>query len=278
MAEGPLVHHYANRLRRVVKGKEVRVEFGIRKLKQFEPSLEGLRVQDVEAHGKQFRIHFPDNRVLLVHLMMWGSWRIYRNGEGWDKPPERARLIFRTPTHDVVAFSTPIVWLLTKPELEEDSKWRSLGPDPLRPDFSVKEFFRLLETQATREIGEILLDQQVISGIGNILRVEILFQSRIHPRGSVGSLSENERHEIVRWVLKLTETWMKNMSKKVDWISVYRKSGKPCFCCGSLIEFFRQAGRITYACSKCQQLSEGSAKNGTRGAIADLGKLPQALP
>ncbi len=255
MAEGPLVHYYANRLRRVLKGKEVRVEFGIRKLKQFEPSLEGLRVQDVEAHGKQFRIHFPDNRVLLVHLMMWGSWRIYRNGEGWDKPPERARLIFRTPTHDVVAFSTPIVRLLTKSELKEDPKWGNLGPDPLRHDFSVKEFFRLLETQATREIGEVLLDQQVISGIGNILRVEILFQSRVHPRRLVGSLSEDEKHEILRWIFTLTKTWMRNIGKRVDWISIYRKSGRSCPRCGTSIEFSRQAGRITYACPSCQCLS-----------------------
>jgi endonuclease-8 len=128
--------------------------------------------------------------------MMWGSWRFYRNGEAWDKPPERARLILRTLTHDIVAFSTPIVRLLTKSELKEDPKWGNLGPDPLRPDFSIKEFFRLLEEQSPREIGDVLLDQQVISGIGNILRVEILFQSRIHPRRSVGSLSEDERHEI----------------------------------------------------------------------------------
>lgn len=105
MAEGPLVHHYANRLRRVLKGKEVRVEFGIKRLKELEPSLEGLRVHEVEAYGKQFRIHFPEDRVLLVPLMMWGSWRILRNGEDWDKPREQARLVLRTPSHDVVAFS-----------------------------------------------------------------------------------------------------------------------------------------------------------------------------
>ena len=252
MAEGPLVHHYANRLRKVLKGREVRVEFGIRKLKQFEPSLEGLRIHDVEAHGKQFRIHFPDNRLLLVHLMMWGSWRIYRNGQNWDKPRERARLILRTRAHEIVAFSTPIVRLLTKSELEGDPRWGNLGPDPLRPDFSTPRFFRLLEEQAAREIGEVLLDQQVISGIGNILRIEILFQSRIHPRRSVESLSEDEKHAMLRWIFKLTRAWMRTMGKKADWISIYRKSGKPCPRCGTIIEFLRQGGRITYACPKCQ--------------------------
>ena len=252
MAEGPLVPHYANRLRKVLKGREVQVEFGIRKLKQFEPSLAGLRIQDVEAHGKQFRIHFPDNRVVLVHLMMWGSWRIYRNGGAWDKPPDRARFILRTRDHEVVAFSTPIVRLFTNSELERDPKWGNLGPDPLRPDFSIKEFFRLLELQAPREIGEVILDQQVISGIGNILRIEILFQSRIHPRRSVDGLSDDEKHEMLRWILKLTRTWMRTMGKKADWISIYRKSGKPCPRCGGTIEFFRQEGRITYACPTCQ--------------------------
>lgn len=252
MAEGPLVHHYAKRLRKVLKEREVRVEFGIRKLKQFEPSLAGLHVQDVEAHGKQFRIHLSDNRVLLVHLMMWGSWRIYRRGEAWDKPRDRARLILRTTAHEVVAFSTPIVRLFTNSELQEDPKWGHVGPDPLRPDFSIKESFSLLEEQPVREIGEVLLDQGVISGIGNILRIEILFQSRIHPRRLVGSLSDDEKHEMLRWILKLTRTWMKNMGKKAEWISIYRKSGKPCPRCGATIEFFRQGGRITYACPRCQ--------------------------
>jgi len=256
MAEGPLVHHYANRLRRVLKGKEVRVEFGIKRLKQFELSLEGLRVHEVEAYGKQFRIHFPEDRVLLVHLMMWGSWRIYRNGEDWDKPRERARLVLRAPTHDVVAFSTPIVRFLTKSELEEDPKWGNPGPDPLRPDFSMKEFFRRLGTQASREIGEVLLDQRVISGIGNILRIEILFQSHIHPRRLIASLTEDEKSEILRWILTLPKTWMKEMGNKANWISIYRKSGKPCSRCGAAIEFFRQTGRITYVCPSCQRLPE----------------------
>jgi len=263
MAEGPVVHHYANQLRRVLKGKEVRVKFSIRKLKQFEPALEGLRVQGVEAHGKQLRIYFPNNQVLLVHLMMWGSWRIYRKGEAWDKPYQRARLILHTTTHEVVAFYTPVVQLFTQSELERDPKWGNVGPDPLRPDFSPKEFFSLLEKQSSREIGETLLDQRVISGIGNILRIEILFQSGIHPRRMVRSLLGDEKHELLRWILKLPMTWMKEIGKKANWIHIYRKSSKPCLRCGALIEFFRQAGRITYACPKCQRLSGGPVQNGT---------------
>ncbi len=254
MAEGPLVHHYARRLRSVLQGKEVRVEFGIRKLKESEPTLQGLHIARVEAHGKQLRIHFSDTRILLVHLMMWGSWRIYRNGEAWDKPHQRARVILHTPTHQVVAFSAPIVQLLTPLELKNDPIWGKSGPDPLRPDFSRKAFFGLLEAHGSREIGDALLDQRVIAGIGNILRIEILFRSHIHPRRQVEGLSQREKDEILRWIFRLTRTWMKQMGKRNSWIEIYRKAGNSCPRCGNRIEFFRQAGRITYACSGCQRM------------------------
>jgi endonuclease-8 len=184
--------------------------------------------------------------------MMWGSWRIYRKGKPWDKPLQQARVIFRTDTHTIVVFSAPVVKLLTLSELRNDPKWGNLGPDPLRSDFSSKEFFHRLEQSPSREIGEALLDQQVIAGVGNILRIEILFMSKIHPRRKVASLSINEKKEILHWILKLFERWSKEMRRKQTWIKIYRKSGKPCPDCGTPIQFFRQAGRITYACPTCQ--------------------------
>jgi len=92
----------------------------------------------------------------------------------------------------------------------------------------------------------------VIAGVGNILRIEILFGAHIHPHRSVRSLSKEEKTEILQWVLKLFAKWMKEMKRKQSWIRIYRKSGKPCPVCGTSIQFFRQAGRITYACPTCQ--------------------------
>jgi len=252
MAEGPLVHYYTERLKEVLQGKDVRIEFRLRKLKEVETSLQNIHIQKVEAHGKQFRIHFSDHRILLIHLMMWGSWRIYRKRESWDKPIQRARVIFRTNSHAAVVFSAPVVKLLTPSELQNDPRWGNLGPDPLRSDFSSREFFHRLEQDPSREIGEALLDQQVIAGVGNILRIEILFRSRIHPLRRVGSLSKREKEELLRWILKLFERWMKQIGRRSDWIQIYRRSGKPCPRCNSSIEFFRQTGRITYACPRCQ--------------------------
>jgi len=252
MAEGPLVHHYVNQLKKILQGRGVRIEFRPHKLKDDETSFQSTHIQKVEAHGKQFRIHFSDHRILLIHLMMWGSWRIYPKGESWDKPIQRARVIFHTDSHTAVVFSAPVVKLLTPLELQDDPKWGNLGPDPLRSDFSSKEFFRRLEQFPLREIGEALLDQQVIAGAGNILRIEILFRPHIHPRRKVDSLSKKEKTELLRWIFKLFEKWMKQIGRQNNWIQIYRRSGKSCPNCNHSIEFFRQAGRITYACPNCQ--------------------------
>jgi endonuclease-8 len=253
MAEGPVVHHYVRQLKKALEGKTVDVEFGVKKLKEYEASMKNIRAAKVEAHGKQFRIHFSDHRVLLVHLMMWGSWRIYPKGKPWDKDRIRARVIVHTQSHDAVAFSAPVVKLLTPAELQENPSWGNLGPDPLRADFSSREFFRRLDQQTFREIGEALLDQQTIAGIGNILRIEILFGARIHPHRPVASLSPKERAEMLHWILKLFAHWIKEVGRQKTWIRIYRRSGKPCPVCGTPIRFFRQAGRITYACPSCQR-------------------------
>lgn len=253
MAEGPVIHYYAQQLRRVLKGKTVDIMLRTRSLKPDEQSLKGLSVTAVEAYGKQIRIHLADERLILVHLMMWGSWRIYRKGAKWDKPAKRARLIIKTATHEAIAFSAPIVKIYTLRELENDSDWGALGPDPLRKDFSSKEFRRRLGENKEREIGEALLDQRVIAGIGNILRIEILFSAHVHPKRKINDLSTHEIDEVIHWSLRLMSQWMKEMSRtKKTWIRIYRKGGRTCPVCNAKIQFFRQAGRITYACQVCQ--------------------------
>jgi endonuclease-8 len=254
MAEGPVIHAYAKALHRALEGEEITVEFGIRKLKAMESGLQGLRATHVEAQGKQIRIHLSDKRLILVHLMMWGSWRIYRRGTQWDKPAKNARLVVRTAKHEAVAFSAPVVQLLTLDELNNRSEWGKVGPDPLRGDFSVQEFTHRIKEQKTREIGEVLLDQAVVSGIGNILRIEILFYSHIHPQRKVADLSDDDMKEILFWTMKLMSQWLKESGRKnKSWRRIYRKSGTPCPVCGTTIHFFRQARRLTFACPTCQK-------------------------
>jgi endonuclease-8 len=250
MAEGPLVHRIARGLRRVLEGRRVEVEFAGERLEREQAELSGRVMEHVEAWGKQFRFHFQGRRVLLVHLLMWGSWRTYRRGAEWDKDPGRARVVLRTEEHECVAFSAPVVQVMSPEDLEE-SQWGGLGPDPLREDWDEEEFRRRLHAARDREIGEVILDQRVLAGVGNMLRVEILWRCGIHPERKVRGLDEAERSCLLDWTLELMRRWLAR-GRARGWLKVYRRSTHPCPRCGTEIEFSRQAGRVTYHCPRCQ--------------------------
>jgi DNA-formamidopyrimidine glycosylase len=255
MAEGPVVHLYSGLLAKVLEGEAAEIEFTDPDLKEAGPSLRGVRVERVEPHGKQFRIHLSDGHIILVHLLMWGSWKIYERGKQPGNTRKQVRLVLRTKEHEVVAYSTPVVKLLTAAELEADPKWGNLGPDPLREDFDPEEFYRRLDKRGKEEIGPVLLDQQVIAGIGNILKNEILYRARVHPKRRVDALSKDETREILRWSVDLCRTWLNKLitEKKDRWIRMYKKDGKPCPECGTKIVRFRQGGRPAFICPKCQK-------------------------
>lgn len=254
MAEGPVVHNYSRALAEVLQGKSAKFRFRLAKLKPLEPSLQGLTIDRVQAHGKQFRFRLSDARILLVHLLMWGSWRIYPMGASWDKPRDRARILIATDTHQVVGFSIPVAKILTQDRLEEDPRWGNLGPDPLRPDFSQDEFFRRMNAEGRRAIGEVLLDQQVMAGLGNILKNEVLFRAGIHPDRTVSELSDEERRRVLEHSIGLCRVWLEELEtgRRKNWIQIYQRSKRPCPVCGESIQFFRQAGRVTFFCPKCQ--------------------------
>jgi endonuclease-8 len=196
-----------------------------------------------------------DGRVILVHLLMWGSWHFYRPGASWDKPRSRARLIIRSGEWEAVAFSAPVIEVLQDGEPAHHPRWGGLGPDPLREDFDQAEVLRRLDRRPDREIGPAILDQTVIAGIGNILKSEILSRAGVHPKRRVGGLSADQKQAILRCSVELCERWLRQKGRRQRWRKVYRRSGRPCPQCETPIEFFRQAGRITYACPTCQPLN-----------------------
>ena len=255
MAEGPLVHHYADRLDEVLAGRNVEVEFGIKRLKDRGSEFARARLDRVEAWGKQFHIYFSDGRVILVHLLMWGSWEVYGRGESWDKSREQARLILHTEDRVAVCFSAPIIEILDDGDVDGHPRRGGLGPDPLRDDFDREEALRRVRDEAERPIGPVLLDQTVMAGVGNILKNEILFHAGVHPKRTVDELSSEELEVILDWTIELCERWLNDMGSGRDWQRVYRRSGRPCPECGTEIEFFRQKDRVTYACPCCQPLA-----------------------
>lgn len=251
MAEGPLVHFYASRLREALVGERAAITFGVKKLAEAHGVVEAA-ITSVEAIGKQLRIGMEDGRTILVHLMMWGSCGIYRRGERWERPPSRARLILRAATHEVVAFSAPIVEVLTADELASHPRWGDAGPDPLRSDFVEGQVVRRARLTPNRTIGEALLDQRVMAGIGNILRIEALFAAGIDPRRSVDAMDDRELCAVTRQAALLSRRWCDDVENGIPH-HVYQHRGRPCPRCGAKVISFRQDGRITFACPACQR-------------------------
>ncbi len=254
MPEGDTIHRTARTLERAIGNKTVR-RFSCA---TSDADLSGRVVESVEARGKHLLIRFDDGRTLHSHMQMEGSWHIYRPGERWQRPAFAARAVIETDDWIAVCFDAPIVELVRAGEIPE--LVRRLGPDLLADEFDPAEAIARMRELGSLEIGEALLRQQLVAGIGNVYKSECLFLERTNPFTRVESLGD----DALRAVLGRARTLMRqNVKRSIrttrrslrgprTW--VYGRSGKPCFVCETRIRMRRQgdAGRSTYFCPACQ--------------------------
>ena len=236
--------------------------------------LEGRTIARVEARGKNLLVRFDDGRTLHTHLRMSGEWLLY--GRGGPRPRRRsAGDLVTLETSDRAATlirragagAPPIVRLLSEDALRRDRMLRSLGPDVLAPDFDADEAARRLHASVHATVGEALLDQRDVAGIGNEWKSELLFLRGIDPRTPPREIAEERFRELV---LLARELLTKNVARGKTgrfairgrasrfapgpsrW--VYGRAGRPCLRCGAPIAFLRQGldRRSTYHCPRCQ--------------------------
>jgi endonuclease-8 len=259
MPEGDTLFRIATTLGKALAGKVVK-RFTSPLPALGEAGLEGKTVTRVEARGKNLLIHFDDGRALHTHLRMTGSWHIYRPGERWQKPERGARAVIETEDFVAVCFDAPVVELLAEGGVERHEGLRRLGPDVLGSEFDGDEARRRLRALGELAVGDALLAQSALAGIGNIYKSEVLFICRTDPFVAVSALDDGV---IDRLVAKARELMMKNLEglpRKTRaalagpryW--VYGRGGQPCLTCGTLVRVRRQgmAGRTTYYCPRCQ--------------------------
>jgi endonuclease-8 len=234
--------------------------------------VEGASVTEVEALGKNLLIRFDNGLELRTHLRMNGSWHRYRPGERWRRPPARARLVLEVPGAVAVCFDAPVVELLeTRAHGLHPALARS-GPDLLAPDFepdgAAEAVRRLRELAgAARAIGEALLDQRALAGIGNVYKSEILFIERVDPWAPVGELADETLARLVATARRLLlanadrragperVTTGGDPSAAGQSLWVYDRAARPCRRCGTLIARRRQGTdlpRLTFWCPRCQ--------------------------
>ena len=260
MPEGDTIHRAATRLKAVLDGQVVELVTS-RWLGPPADTLRGRQIKDVQARGKHLLILFDDDRVLHSHMGMTGSWHIYRPGEPWQKPAQRAAICLQCATVCVVCFTPKLLELLTAAGLRRHDYLHRLGPDLLAGPPSDEQVLARFRQCNNLPIGEAVMNQTVVSGIGNVYKSEVLFSLRLHPLVLVSDLSDEQ---ILALTAKSRELMAQNLSGRPRTTRhaldggrfyTYGRSGKPCYRCGTAIELIRQGdlGRTTYFCPRCQR-------------------------
>ena len=196
MPEGDTILRAARALGRSLEGKPV-TSFSSPLPALTGADLAGRRVDAVEARGKNLLIRFDDGRALVTHMRMTGSWHLYEPGQPWKKPARLARAVLATADAVAVCFNAPVVELLSARQLVRSERLRRLGPDVLGPAFDVSEAVRRLAALPDTPIGEALLAQSALAGIGNIYKSETLFACRADPFAPVAAFTDALLREIV---------------------------------------------------------------------------------
>jgi len=275
MPEGDTIYRTAEVLRSVLVGQRVvsaqaRPGPGLRRVPDLSKVV-GATVTSVAARGKHLLIGFDDGLTLRSHLRMRGSWHRYRPGEAWRLPASQANAILETERAVAVAFNTPTLELLTDAGLARDRSLRELGPDLLGREFDVDEAVRRLRERNSEELGNALLDQRAVAGIGNVVKSETAFMERMDPWALVGDFSDGELHGALRTARRLLQANTRGgarvttgSARRGQELWVYGRTGRPCRRCGTRIETRRQGelARSTYWCPRCQPSKAATPRSG----------------
>ncbi len=246
MPEGDSLHRAARRLQ-VLAGQRVEVETPHPRAagKQLAERLDGLLLESVEAIGKNLLLRFEGGLVLRSHLRMTGRWRVEPRG---STRVGRPWLVLRGAEHEAVLWNGPVL------ELGRDAgAARRLGPDILAEPLAVGAMLARMRAELqNREIGDALLDQRLVAGIGNVWRAEALWEARVSPWRPLAEVTDEEVRAVLESAHRLMRTGVEGTRARRR---VYRRTGRACRRCGTPIRSHPQgeAGRIAYWCPGCQR-------------------------
>jgi endonuclease-8 len=211
-------------------------------VKQLAPRLDGRRLEGVEAVGKNLLLRFEGGVVLRSHLRMSGRWRLERRGASRRGLPW---LILRGREWEATQWNGPVLTL-------EQRAVRRLGPDLVSDDVDVADLVRLLRrSDPSRLLGEALLDQRLVAGMGNMWLAEALWHARVSPWQRVGDVTDDELVAALGWA---RERMRAAVAGERTSRAVYRRAGRPCRRCGTPLTSrgLGDANRTAYWCPTCQ--------------------------
>ncbi|HET8566826.1 MAG TPA: DNA-formamidopyrimidine glycosylase family protein [Solirubrobacterales bacterium] len=212
--------------------------------------LDGSRLERVEARGKHLLLEFGQ-LSLHSHLGMSGGWHLHRRGARWRRPRSSAWAVLSGGAWEAVQFGGPTLQVMATERLRRDPRIARLGPDILAEEFDTDAGVAALRADPTRMLGDALLDQHLVAGIGNIFKSEACFAARVDPWRPVGDLSDEELQRVLAAARGLM---LEAVSSGRYPHQVYRHRQGACPRCGGPIDSRGQgdANRTTYWCPRCQ--------------------------
>jgi endonuclease-8 len=276
MPEGDTIFRAARTLNKALSGQVVTgFQTVLPKLSRvdFDSQITGRTVVDVEARGKWMSMNFSGGLTLLTHMLMNGSWHIYRPGEAWQRPAIDMRIVIETEKMWAVAFNVPVAEFHTAESLRRRRGFRSLGQDVLARDFDPAKAVEALRARGDLQAGEALLTQSLMAGLGNVYKSEVCFACGINPFKRMETLTAEQIACLVATARKYllanvnetsgaaitTYTGMRRTTGRAggeERLWVYQRRNEPCRKCGTPIESRKQGedARATFWCPTCQPI------------------------
>ena len=287
MPEGDTLFRTAAVLREVLLGRSVTAARGRPDGVQLERVV-GSTITAVEAQGKHLLVDFSNGLTLHTHLRMHGSWHRYRPWETWKRPADRAVAVIQTPNAVAVCFDAPTVELMDTRAVALHPQLSTLGPDLLAPEPDLDRAIAnlALASRAAMPVGEALMDQSLLAGLGNVYRSEVLFIERVDPFLPLGELAPGTAERLVRTGARLLHANRLDPDRTTTpdalggqpgsrgprgaWdgrLYVYGNPGRACPRCHSRIRtrVFGALPRRVFWCPSCQPPGAG----GVAGPIAE---------
>ncbi|HEV2902167.1 MAG TPA: DNA-formamidopyrimidine glycosylase family protein [Gaiellaceae bacterium] len=252
MPEGDSLHRAARRLQ-VLVGETVEVESPNPRAAAtgVAEQLDGRRLEGVEAVGKNLLLSFEGGLVLRSQLRMSGRWTVRARG---SMTRGRPWLVLRGHVREAVLWGGPVL------ELNRRAV-RRLGPDILARPPDLDRMVANLRSGRRREVGDALLDQRLVAGIGNVWKAEALWRAGVSPWRAVGETTDAELRAVLEEAARLMRG---SVDTGREQRSIYRQAGRPCPRCRTPIESRGQgeANRTAYWCPACQPWERGEREPG----------------
>ena len=281
MPEGDTVFRTARALGRALVAKPVtgfRTTYPLLARFDDDTPLTGQLVRSVESRGKWLLIHFSGGGTMATHMLMSGSWHIYRPSERWQRPRTNMRILIENNEYVAVAFNVPVAKMLQSDEIERLLPIPQTTIDVLSQDFDMAEVARRILACGAEQIGDVLLRQQVIAGVGNLFKSEVCYVTATNPFSTVAALDAEKIQALIatsRRLLKANvvedsdEMFVTDLGRQRRTthasdpgasLWVYGRQGEPCRRCGQPIRRRLQGpdARVTFWCPQCQPMPDGS--------------------